>query len=576
MKKYIIPLLCALGFLLVSCSQERLEIPQKGVVTMEEFYQTDEDAESALTSLYERFLQQMGTVRVIGTMIYTPWQFAFNLPGDDMYAACKSYGDNDFQGSVDEFRFDPSSDILSCCYQHMYNVIYGCNLITDHFEYGVSATKDRAISEARVLRAWCHMCLAIGWNDPPLVDHVLEASDKPSNYEGGHKGLLEWCAKECEEAAPYLRKRNGAEDKDAAVVVTQGFAYAVQGKALMFAEEYDKAMTPLKKVIDSGSYSLVPGEQFTQLFHVEGDGNAEKIFEANINVNPSFSTFDQLFRSVWQQANMWCWRGDAFAGIPKEVGLQYNGWGGLGVRVDFAEEFMANDGDSYRRKATMLSYEEVLTELTYPNDIKEDGTPMTYEEKMRDPKRGVKDLIGLYGNGEYLQWKLIISDKDVAGHSIWGENNFRIMRYAEVLLMYAECCAQTGKDLAGGLDCILQIQKRAGIPEENYATSCTLDVVKKEKKFELWSEGCRFADCVRWGDTAGMAISGSHTPTLRDHFFDADPATRTDYHSPYVTYRDYNTERGLDFGFKKGKHEFFPFPDLETSINPNIRQNPGW
>lgn len=576
MKKYIFLLLCAAGFLLASCNQELLEIPQKGVVTMDAFYQTDEDAESAMTALYEQFLKQMGTVRVVGTMIYTPWMWAFNLPGDDIYAGCKEYGDNDFQVSVDEFRFDASNDIITCLYQHLYMIVYYCNLITDHFAYGDSAVKDRVISEARVLRAWCHMILAIGFNDPPLVDHVLEADAKPTNYEGGHKGLLEWCAKECEEAAPYLRKRNGADDKDASIIVTQGFAYAVQGKSLLFAEEYDKAMVPLKKVIDSGSYSLVPGDRYSELFHVEGDGNAEKVFELNIVTNPNLSDRTQRFRATWQAANMWCWRGDAFAGIPKEVGMQYNGWGGLGVRTDFAEEFMANDGDSYRRKATMLSYEEVLTELTYPNDIKEDGTPMTYEEKMRDPKRGIKDLIGLFGNGEYLQWKLILSDTDVAGHSRWGENSFRIMRYAEVLLMYAECCAQTGKDLAGGLDCILQIQKRAGIPEANYATSCTLDVVKKEKKFELWGECCRFPDSVRWGDVAGMEISGNHTPTLYDHFFDSDPATRTDYHDGYVIYRDYNKDLGKESGFKKGKHEFFPFPDMVTSINPNIRQNPGW
>ena len=317
MKKYIALLLCAVGFLLVSCNQDRLEIPQKGVVSMDSFYITDEDAESAMTSLYERFLQQFATCRVVGTMIYTPWVFGFNLPGDDIYAGSKTYGDNDFMGSVDEFRFDPSADIITCLYQHAYNVIYGANLVTDHFEYGTSATKDRVISEARVIRAWCHMILAIGWNDPPLVDHVLEGDAKPTNYEGGHKALLERCAKECEEAAPYLRKRNGTGDRDAAVVVTQGFAYAVQGKALLFAEEYDKAMVPLKKVMDSGNYALVDGPHFKDLFHVEGDGNAEKIFEANVNNNPNFTMFQQLFRSTWQAANMWCWRTDTFMSVPR-------------------------------------------------------------------------------------------------------------------------------------------------------------------------------------------------------------------------------------------------------------------
>lgn len=575
MKKYIIPLVCAAG-ILSSCSQSLLDIPQKGVIPMESFYQTDEDAESAATAMYHGFLTNMCTVKAIGANIYVGYLFAFNLPGDDVYAACKEYGNNDFQAAVNEFRFDPSSDIISTCYRNLYLTNYYCNLITDNFKYGDSAIKDRVISEARVMRAWIHMTLAIGWGTPPLVDHVLVGSDKPGNYPGTQKELLMWCAKECEEAAAYLNYRKDKDDKEAAVVVTKGFAQAVQGKSLIFAREYEAAKKPLYEVMKKGGYSLVPGERMQELFHIEGDGNEEKVFEASVVNNPNLSTWTQLFRSTWQHANMWCWRGDRFAAVPKEVGMRANGWGGLGVREDFAREFIANDGDSYRRKYSIISYEEVLTELSYANDVKPDGTAMTYEEKMRDPKRGIKDIRGLYGNGEYLQLKRIVSPEDVAGHSTWSEANFVVMRYAEVLLMYAECCAQTGTDLDKGLEAILEIQKRAGIPASNYATKCTLDVVKKEKKFELFTESCRFADCVRWGDTAGMETAGTNLPTLYDHLFDADDATRTDVHSPYVKHHEYNKEADRQTGFQKGKHELFPFPTLETSINPNIVQNPGW
>lgn len=571
MKKIILPLVVCAAGLFASCSQSLLDIPQKGVIPEEAFYITDEDAESAATAMYHGFLTNMCTVKAIGANIYVGYLFAFNLPGDDVYAACKEYGNNDFQAAVDEFRFDPSSDIISTTYRNLYLVNYYCNLITDHFQYGESAIKDRVISEARAMRAWIHMTLAMGWGNPPLVDHVLVGSDKPSNYEGGQKGLLMWCAQECEEAAKYLPVDKGADDKESAVKITKGFAQTVQGKALIAAGEYEAAMKPLKEVIDSKSYDLVPGDQMKYLFHIEGDGSVEKIFEGSVVENANLSNGTQIWRATWQHANMWCWRGDRFQFVPYEVGMRANGWGGLGVRTDFAEEFIANDGDSYRRKYSIISYEEVLTELSYPND---EG--MTKEDKMKDPKRGLKDIRGLYGNGEYLQMKRIVSDTDVAGHTSWSAANFTLLRYAEVLLMYAECCAQTGKDLQGGLECILKIQKRAGIPEENYATACTLDVVKKEKKFELFTESCRFTDCVRWGDIAGMEKSGKSIPTLYDHMIDVDESTRTDYHSPYVIYRDYNGEAGKTVGFQRGKHELFPFPTLEVTINPNIVQNPGW
>lgn len=570
MKKIILPLVvCAAGLFASSCSQSLLDIDQKGVIPEEAFYITDEDAESALTAMYHGFITNMCSIKQ--GKVYNSWLLALNLPGDDCFAAGKEYGNNETQVILDEFRFDPSSEIISNLYKDIYLTNYYCNLITDHFQYGESAIKDNVISQARVMRAWLHMVLAISWGTPPLVDHVLVGADKPSNYEGGQKGLLEWCAKECEESRSYLAVRKGADDKEAAVIITQGFADAVQGKSLIFAGEYDKAMTPLKRVIDSKAYSLVPGEELQKMFHIEGDGNAEKIFEGSIVDNVNLSLFTQYFRSTWQHANMWCWRGDRFQAVPAEVGMRSNGWGGLAVRPDFAEAFIENDGDSYRRKYSIISYEEVLTELTYPNDA-----GMTKEDKMKDPNRGLKDIRGLYYNCEYLQFKRIVSAEDVAGHSTWSAANFPIMRYAEVLLMYAECCAQTGKDTAGGLDAILAIQKRAGIPEANYAKSLTMDVVKKEKLFELFTEGSRYPDCVRWGDTAGMEISGKSIPTLYDHMIDPDESTRTNYHSPYVIYRDYNGEAGTKVGFQKGKHELFPFPNLETSINPNIVQNPGW
>ena len=317
------------------------------------------------------------------------------------------------------------------------------------------------------------------------------------------------------------------------------------------------------------------------MFHVEGDGNEEKIFESNVAFNPNVSSFTIMYNySTWQQANMWCWRGDRFARVPIEVGMNKNGWGGLGVNVDFAKEFIENDGDSYRRKGSILSYDEVLYELNYTQDVDENNAKWTVDgqevvgPKTQDPLRGVSDLRGVYGNGEYLQFKRIVSPQDVQGHSGWSEANYLFFRYAEVLLMYAECCAQTGDN--DGLKYLNMIQERAGA--KHISTTLTLDEVKREKKFELWTECCRFADCLRWGDLEGMKKAGSEVPTLKDSFFYAENPTPE--HHAVVTMHNFNDDpaygNGKEHGFKTGKHELFPFPDLETSINPNIVQNPGW
>jgi hypothetical protein len=75
-----------------------------------------------------------------------------------------------------------------------------------------------------------------------------------------------------------------------------------------------------------------------------------------------------------------------------------------------------------------------------------------------------------------------------------------------------------------------------------------------------------------------MKKAGQSIPTLFDHYFDADESTRTETHEFYVVYKNFNETNPsiTEYGFKEGKHEYFPFPNLETSINPNIVQNPGW
>ena len=129
--------------------------------------------------------------------------------------------------------------------------------------------------------------------------------------------------------------------------------------------------------------------------------------------------------------------------------------------------------------------------------------------------------------------------------------------------MYAEACAQTGDN--DGLKYLQAIQNRAG--SAHVSTALTMDEVKNEKMFEMWIEGVRFSDMVRWGDTDGIVNNGKNIPTTYDAFFTKGESK----HRLYVEFS--NPNRG-ETGFKKGKHEYFPFPLAETSINPNIKQNP--
>ncbi|MFA5444529.1 MAG: RagB/SusD family nutrient uptake outer membrane protein [Bacteroidales bacterium] len=558
MKKYIIPIL--LLILGLSSCHKLLEIDQKGVISTDSFYQTDADAESALVAAYEN--ASYGLVRH-NDYIYSPYNALLTYPSDDIYAAGAFYGDNDFLAALTEFRYDINNQAISNQYKGFYKVIYGANLVIDNFEYGASAVKDRCISEARVLRAFSHMMLAILWGTPPIVDHVLTGADRPGNSES-QEAILRWAAAECIDAAKYLDERQSTGDKKGTAKITKGAAYAFAGKALMFAKDYSAAKTELKKVISSGKYALVPGNRIGENFHVPGDGNEEKIFELNHVYNSNIGTWSgRIQRSTWMQINLWNWRADRLGGTPTY--LFGGGWGMIHPTAEFAEALIANDGlDSYRRKAWLLTYDEVIYEMPYLSD----SDNPTREDKEKDPRRGIVEPVGLYGCEGYFHLKMIAHAADVIDGS-YSDVNFLIMRYAEVLLMYAECCAQTNDN--DGLQYLNMVQQRAG--SQTISTALTLDAVKKEKQFEMWMEGCRFIDLLRWGEAAArLANNGDSIPTFKDKF-----ATESSgKHEGFVDWSDSNVNQGKEHGFKTGKHEFYPFPFSEISINENIVQNPGW
>ena len=481
----------------------------------------------------------------------------FNEAGDDMLAAGNMYGDNDFAAQINEFRYDSQNDVIKNTYWGLYGVIYDTNLILDNIE-PISDIKKRVCAEARSIRAWAHLMLAIGWNCPPLIDHILPADAKPANYEGGHDELLEWCAKEAEAAVSDLDERISPTDKVGASKVTKGFALTVAGKARLFKGDYAGAKNNLKQVINSKKYELVPMERWADLFHVSGDLCEEMVFQLNVLENAAVGDWsNKIQRTSWMWIQFWNWRTDKLATKPSFIGP--DGWGGHSIRADFAERMLANDGNSMRRKATFLTVEEILYEMEW-NGTKDKG--MTREELEVSNLIGIKDPTGLYGFRGYFANKFIARPED--NEKGWyGFKNLTIFRYAEVLLMYAEACAQTND--ADGLQYLVEIQKRAG--SDHVSTQLTLNEVKNEKSYEMWLEAVRFPDMVRWGDTDGVVNNGKDIPSTYDAFFSKNESK----HRIYVEYANPNKGR---VGFVKGKHEYFPFPFAAISINPNLKQNP--
>ena len=130
--------------------------------------------------------------------------------------------------------------------------------------------------------------------------------------------------------------------------------------------------------------------------------------------------------------------------------------------------------------------------------------------------------------------------------------NWRYIRYADVLLMYAEAIVNGGK--AGSIsatDAFNQVRNRANMPN---AGGLTLDMIKQERTLEFALEGHRFYDLLRWGD-------------LAERFHELE---RTDPNfQKLISESDYE-------GFTSNKHEWLPIPISEIESNPKAEQNPGY
>ena len=590
MKKTLYSILAvAMGAMSLSSCEDQLDIEQKGVTPIENFYKTDADAEAALAAAYEGFMcnvcgrqPDMG-----GPGIYTPFKIIMNMCGDDVLYASGNYGDHEFSGMLNEFRYDAEAEVPKFFYSGLYLSIYTCNLVTDYFKDADTPVKKRCVAEARVLRAYDYFLLANLWGTPPFVDHVLAGDALPYNCDKDpdnpmtHDELILWVAKECEEAAADLSERASTSDVDGAVRVTKGFAWALAGKAYLFAEKYDQAKTALKKVIDSGKYALVPGERYMDNFHIEGDGNEEKVFEINFEYNAGKDGWSGMIqRSSWMEANAWNWRAGNFVKNPANVYCGgVDGWGGLGVPQWFGDEFLANDGHSYRFDATLKHIDDAVYGMEYQDPTL---NAMTREEKMVSDKVGISDPTqGLYGNSFWLAFKQIMRGPDTGGKA-YGDN-IRLNNY--IIMRYAEACIQTG-DAATAKTYINMIQERAG--SNTISASVDMNVLKKEKSYELWLEGCRWFDILRWNDAEGIArlkAVGSDVPHLFDKMFRQPKSddrkvtweNDTEANSRFYTVSSSEAkDKGFKVGFQQGKHELFPFPQTVIDKNPNLVQNPGW
>ena len=588
MKKIIIPIL--LGFALFATSCEKLlDIPQKGVITYSGFFESDTDAQAARTNMYATFCDNVAGAT---GYIYVPELMILNYSADDVLSAGGDPADHGDFRVFDEFRYDNLTGAIGQLYNNYAKTIFACNFIISNFSTEnrngdapkfESAFTKQCVEEARVMRAYIHMMMALLWNRPYIVDRILEGDELPVQAESQEQ-VLTWVIAECDKAinSGSLKERASTSDKDATAIMTKGFAQFVAGKAAMFNNDPATARQYLGALINSGKYALVPSEEFWTNFHIDGDGNSEKIFEPNYIKDPQYNG---MWRGRWMAADVLCWRTGSLASTPtvcENLPGVGGGWNGGAIQEDFAKKFLEHDGDSPRRKACFITEDEFLYEMEWNSEFN-DGT---LEQKKSDPNRGIANPTGIFSHGPYFEWKLMSyaqpsriltggSDKyhrdniQAVNGGASNQSNFQVARFAEALLLYAEACI--GADEANGLKALNMVQERSG--SGKISDKLTFEAVMEEKQYEMWWEGCRFPDLVRWDNLGKVDMKAlfntsnhgngihRHVPTVFDEYFiEGKPG----YKKEHKLYTEYSDVKYTDFS---DKFKYFPFPRDRKAVN---------
>ena len=521
MKKNIlyIALLGMMSLMTVSCDSE-LDIEKHGNMgSMDTYYNTDENINTATAALY-----------VSAKSLYYNWFFAKNLLSDDVWAGGGQRGDNGEMEKLNEYNFDSNHSMIESMYSSLYTIIYNANLIIDKTQ-GETAVMKRAINEAKVFRAWAHFELVTLYGNAPKVDHLLETSEYRMST-GNAAETWAFVEQDLNDAinSGTLPSKSDVNDPETGIRVTKEFAQALLGKAYLFEGKNSEAAAMLDNVINSNKYALFAGEYDAQ-FHAAANNNSESVFEfqKRNDAEQLWNNFDFIYI-------MQGWRTSVLAyDVPAVMELALGTYGFINPRKSLYDAFVTWEGaDGYRLSKTMLNYEQMVA-------------------------YGVSVQPGqvVYGNEGYFFWKnqSLREDciTDMSYFQVGQFINLKVMRYAEVLLLAAEAQLNAGNS-AKALDYVNQIRTRA---KEEPLTAVTMNDIKMEKRLELCNEAVRYQDLIRWGDAkTALAEQGKQVPAF----------TGTD-----IQWNWQNT----NYGFKD-KNMLLPIPLKEIELNPNMTQNPGW
>jgi starch-binding outer membrane protein, SusD/RagB family len=448
------------------------------------------------------------------------------------------WGANDYQdrpaelGVCDFTGVNPYISYIENYYKNMHEGIRNCNFVISGLSKVTTipeSLKNRYIAEAKFLRGFFYFELVKNFGDD-VINNDFKSSDATLFLARSPKAdIYKQIYKDFQDAAAVLPDKGQYSSSDIGRA-TKGAALGFLAKAYLFHGDYANAESTASQIISSGKYSLET--RYSRIFEPENVDGKESLFEVNYSNAVGF--------------------GDG--PLPAEVtgaASVDGGWGWFGLTSDLENAFI-KEGDDVRRKATILKAGEVVDNET-PTRI--------------FPKHLVNDKPG-HTSWRYYRKYYIPLSKRVG--TPWQYNDIK-MRYAEILLIYAEAAAFNNKPTEA-LNSMNQVRRRVGLADK---TGLSGDALKQaiwdERRLELAGEGA-----YRWDDIRRIKINGKELIALlmgpNGSFVKYNTTMNTD---PVETAK-HRESLNKGYYFKEGVNELWPIPASAINTNSAMVQNPGY
>lgn len=474
------------------CDDFLKEAP-KSNITNESFFLSDQDAIASVNAVYNALRDANLYRQEYWYHVHIGTDIAIINPAER----------NDAAQEISKYTVNPTTSRIAGVWASYYDGIARANSTIQNISGNEAINADiakRVVGEAKFLRALFYFNLVRFWGGVPVVTEVFNSPDEIPNFSRiSEEEVYSQIISDLKDAEAALPASYDSEDVGRA---TSGAASALLGKVYLQKKDWNEAVGKLSELI--GKYTLIPNYQ--ELFYSRNENGPESIFEVQFLIIPGASWTEN-----WQSNIIHT----TFGSPEVPAGTKGSGWASVIPTQEFSGTY---------------ELEDVRKEVTLYNSWTTDD-----------------DSVINFVNGPYIRKYLDAPDVPYYGVD-QSDINFYVLRYADVLLMYAEALNEKNNGPNGeAYDAINKVRARAGLPDlpQGLTKKEFSDAVLQERAWELAYEGHRKFDLVRFGKLV-----------------EAVKSTSTSNPDGAANVQEF--------------HQLWPIPQQAIDESPGIEQNPGY